>query len=77
MKNIHTLATAASRHLTATELGLLALVEPVLGPLWVWVLMDEHPGRAAIVGGTIVLAAVFANQALSMRGRRAARLAAL
>ena len=64
------LATAASRHLSATELGLLALFEPILGPIWVWVLMGEHPGTATLVGGTIVLAAVFANEAFAAwRGR--------
>ena len=57
------LATAASKHLSATELGLLALLEPILGPIWVWVLMGEHPGAATLVGGAIVLAAVFANEA--------------
>ena len=64
------LATAASRHLTATQLGLLALLEPILGPIWVWVLMGEHPGAATLLGGTIVLAAVFANEAFgAWRGR--------
>ncbi len=58
------LATAASKHLSATELGLLALLEPILGPIWVWVLMGEHPGTPTLVGGSIVLAAVFANEAL-------------
>ena len=38
------LATAASKHLSATELGLLALLEPILGPIWVWALMGENPG---------------------------------
>ena len=64
------LATAASKHLSATELGLLALLEPILGPIWVWVLMDEHPGAATLAGGSVVLAAVFANQAFAAwRGR--------
>jgi drug/metabolite transporter (DMT)-like permease len=64
------LATAASRHLSATELSLLALLEPILGPVWVWVLMSEHPGRATLTGGAIVLAAVFANEAFAAwRGR--------
>jgi drug/metabolite transporter (DMT)-like permease len=64
------LATAASKHLSATELGLLALLEPILGPLWVWLLMNEHPGRATLAGGAIVLGAVFANQAFAAwRGR--------
>jgi drug/metabolite transporter (DMT)-like permease len=68
------LATAASRSLKATELGLLALLEPILGPLWVWVLMGEHPGRNALIGGALVLCAVIANEliaAWSGRGTRA------
>ena len=59
------LATAASRSLSATELGLLALLEPILGPLWVWALMGEEPGRAALTGGAIVLAAVITNEAFA------------
>jgi drug/metabolite transporter (DMT)-like permease len=66
------LATAASRHLSATELGLLALLEPILGPLWVWAFMGEAPGRAALTGGAIVLGAVIANEAFAAwRGARA------
>ena len=64
------LLVAASRHLTATELGLLALLEPILGPVWVWALLGEHPGRLAIAGGAIVLCAVIANEAYALwRGR--------
>ena len=64
------LATAASRSLSATELGLLALLEPILGPLWVWGLMGEQPGRAALTGGAIVLAAVIANEAFAAWRRK-------
>ena len=56
------LATAASKDLRATELGLLALLEPILGPVWVWVLMNDVPGNATLVGGVVVLTAVFANE---------------
>ncbi|HQU50750.1 MAG TPA: DMT family transporter [Casimicrobiaceae bacterium] len=59
------LATAASRQLTATELGLLGLLEPILGPIWVWALMGEHPGTTTLAGGAIVLAAVIANEAFA------------
>jgi len=59
------LATAASRHLSATQLGLLALLEPILGPIWVWALMGEHPGAMALVGGAIVLSAVIVNEAVA------------
>jgi drug/metabolite transporter (DMT)-like permease len=64
------LATAASRYLSATELGLLALLEPILGPLWVWALLGEQPGRAALTGGAIVLAAVIANEAFAAWRRK-------
>lgn len=64
------LATAASRSLSATELGLLALLEPILGPLWVWVLLGERPGSSALLGGAIVLGAVIGNGAYAAwRGR--------
>jgi drug/metabolite transporter (DMT)-like permease len=72
------LATAASRVLTATELGLLALLEPILGPIWVWALLGEHPGKHALLGGALVLSAVIVNQALaSRRGRSQAHSAVL
>ena len=70
------LATAASKHLSATELRLLALLEPILGPIWVWVLMGENPGPATLTGGAIVLAAVLANEAFTawrVRGIASAR----
>ena len=70
------LATAAARHLPATQLGLLGLLEPILGPVWVWVLMGESPGTAALVGGTIVLGAVIANEALGAFRARGAGSAA-
>lgn len=57
------LLVAASRHLTATQLGLLALLEPILGPIWVWVLLGENPGHLALAGGAVVLSAVIANEA--------------
>ena len=65
------LATAASKHLSATELGLLALLEPILGPLWVWALLAERPGPAALTGAVIVLGAVIGNEAFAAwRGTR-------
>jgi drug/metabolite transporter (DMT)-like permease len=70
------LATAASKHLSATELGLLALLEPILGPVWVWMLMNEHPGTSTLVGGAIVLAAVFVNEAFGAWRARSAPVAA-
>jgi drug/metabolite transporter, DME family len=49
--------TAAIRHLSALEVSLLLLIEPVLNPAWTWVLHDEQPGTWTIVGGAIIVAA--------------------
>jgi drug/metabolite transporter (DMT)-like permease len=56
------LMTAAARDLSATELGLLALLEPILGPIWVWVLMGEQPSPLTLLGAGVVLSAVIVNE---------------
>ena len=47
-----------SRKLRAAELGLLTLLETVLAPIWVWIGIGETPSAPALLGGSIVLAAV-------------------
>jgi drug/metabolite transporter (DMT)-like permease len=46
------------RHIPSSEAGLIALLDVVLGPLWVWLAFSEQPGRPALVGGSLVIAAV-------------------
>ena len=52
--------------LATAEIGLLSLLEVVLGPLWVWLAMGEEPVGAVIAGGLVVLAAVALNEGLSL-----------
>ena len=66
------LLVLASRALLAPEIALLGLLEVVLGPLWAWLGAGEEPGRATLVGGAIVLAALAANELAAMRMRTAA-----
>jgi drug/metabolite transporter (DMT)-like permease len=47
----------ASRRLPAAQLTLLALLEVVLGSLWVWIFLAEAPTGIALAGGLIVLGA--------------------
>ena len=49
--------TAGIRHLPALDVSLLLLVEPVLNPVWTWILRGESAGSWTIVGGAIILAA--------------------
>jgi len=47
------------RTVPATQGSLLGLLEPVLNPIWVWIVFrSEHPGPYALVGGAMVLAGV-------------------
>jgi drug/metabolite transporter, DME family len=43
------------RHTPATEASLLALLEPVLNPVWAFFLAGERPGPWALAGGSLVL----------------------
>jgi drug/metabolite transporter (DMT)-like permease len=59
------------RWISATEVGLLLLLEVVLGPLWVWWLLDEAPSAQVLLGGSIILLALLAHSLLSWRGETA------
>ena len=50
--------------LRAIEVSLLALLEPVLNPLWTWLVHDERPSPLALTGGTVMLAALAARALL-------------
>ncbi len=59
-----------SRTLTAPEIALLALLEVVLGPLWVWLGAGEVPAGTTLLGGAIVLAALAGNEAAALAERK-------
>jgi len=60
---------AGARALPAARVILLAMVEVVLGPLWVFLAYGERPAATTLVGGAIVLGAVALQ---TFGGRRAA-----
>jgi len=47
-----------ARLIPAAEVALITLLEVVLGPLWVWISIDEKPAATAILGGIVVIVAV-------------------
>ncbi|MEO1491367.1 MAG: DMT family transporter [Pseudomonadota bacterium] len=58
---------AASRHLVAAELTLFMLLEFALGPIWVWIFINEVPTEWTIVGGGIVILAVILRSLFQLR----------
>ncbi len=61
------------RYIPAPEVGLLLLLESVLGPVWVWLVIGETPGSHTLIGGAIVLSTLAINTAWTLRqGRNSA-----
>jgi len=60
------------RYIPAAEVGLLLLLESVLGPVWVWLALGEKPGTHTLIGGAIVLSTLALNTAWALRQRRRA-----
>ena len=52
------LLTVGARLIPAAQVGLITLLEVVLGPLWVWLALDETPSTLTLVGGAIVIVAI-------------------
>lgn len=56
----------ASRHLATAELTLLMLIEFALGPVWVWLFVDEVPHRWTLIGGGVIILSVAARAILEL-----------
>ena len=63
------LSVLCARVLKAPELSLLALLEVLFGILLVWLGAGEAPGTTVLVGGTLVLSALVANELLGWKQR--------
>ena len=66
---VHAIFTWASRHVPGAELTLLVLIEFILAPLWVWLVIDERPSVATLIGGALVIAAVASRAIGSLRAQ--------
>jgi len=61
-----------ARGVRSLEAGIVGYIEPVLNPVWVFLLLGERPSSWALVGGAIIISAVFSHTIL---GARRAKLA--
>ena len=60
------LARAVPR-VRALEVGLFLLIEPVLNPIWAWLVHGETPGPATLAGGALILGATAGRMLLDVR----------
>ena len=58
------------RRVSAVEASLLLLLEPVLNPIWAWIVHGERPGAWSLGGGAILLLATAVKTWLDTRPTR-------
>jgi DME family drug/metabolite transporter len=69
----YTLFTVAmARGVRSLDAGIIAYIEPVLNPVWVFLFLGEKPSAWALLGGTIIIAAVVLHMLLDARVRHRA-----
>ena len=50
-----------ARGVRSLDAGVVGYIEPMLNPIWVFLFLGERPSQWAILGGSIIIAAVFAH----------------
>lgn len=68
----YTLFTVAmARGVRSLDAGIIGYVEPVLNPIWVFLVLGERPSEWALLGGSIIVVAVVCHTLIEARsGRR-------
>ena len=52
------LVTIAPRFISAPEVNLFFLLEVIIGPIWVWVIINEKPSIETIIGGFVIIVTI-------------------
>lgn len=61
------LFSIAIKRVSAVEANLIAVIEPVFNPVWVFFAIGEAPGSSALIGGGIIILAVTVASIISAR----------
>jgi drug/metabolite transporter (DMT)-like permease len=64
------LSVVCARSLKAPEVALLALLEVIFGIAWAWLGAGEDPGSAVLLGGSLVIGALVANEWIGLKQRQ-------
>ena len=64
-----------ARGVRSLDAGIVCYIEPVLNPVWVFLVIGETPSAWALLGGAIITAAVITHMLLDTRGKRRANAA--
>jgi len=59
--------TRSLRELPGLEASTLLLIEPVLNPIWTWMIYGERPGSPALLGGLLIITTAFGGTVWRLR----------
>jgi drug/metabolite transporter (DMT)-like permease len=63
------LYSKAIKHVTALEAILIPGIEPILNPIWVFLMLEERPGQWSLIGGVVVLISVTLRSLMAIRSK--------
>lgn len=67
----YTLFTTGMAHgVRSLDAGIICYIEPVLNPVWVFLVLGERPSAWALLGGAIIIVAVICHMLLDARGKK-------
>lgn len=66
------LITLAPRYIPAHEVQLFFVLETALGPIWVWLFINEYPSIKTLVGGIFIISIIIIYTILELRDKKIA-----
>ena len=51
----------STKYITSAEVSLFSIIETVLAPVWLWLVLGELVPKMTIIGGALVVIAIFIN----------------
>jgi len=64
------LITLAPRYIPAHEVQLFFVLETALGPIWVWLVINEQPSLRTIIGGFFIITIIFVYTLLELQDKK-------
>tara|TARA_B110001454_G_scaffold217339_1_gene242442 strand:- start:26 stop:886 length:861 start_codon:yes stop_codon:yes gene_type:complete len=61
------LVTIAPRFIPAEEVNLFFLLETIIGPIWVWLIINEQPSLEALQGGLVIIITIAIHSFLKLK----------
>ena len=59
--------TIAPRFIPAYEVEIFFILETILGPIWVWMVINEQPSLKTIIGGIIIIIIIITHTFFELR----------